>query len=114
MELIGLIALLSAVTTAEAFSVDRQQCKFGLWDDSFCRNWLILLPFPIDDYDCEIRSGNFEGDIMLTERQQETVISGRDPVVTEVDKWTNNVVPFVIEAGTLSKIIIQWTSVEYE
>lgn len=49
---------------------------------------------------------------MLTERQHETVISGRDPVVTEVDKWTNNLVPFVIEADTLSKIIIQWTLVE--
>ncbi|XP_019541263.3 zinc metalloproteinase nas-14-like [Aedes albopictus] len=80
MELIGLIALLSAVTTAVAFSVDRQQYN----------------------YDCETRSGNFEGDIMLTERQQETVISGRDPVVTEVDKWTNNLVPFVIEADSLT------------
>lgn len=41
---------------------------------------------------------------MLTERQEEIVISGRDPVVTDVDKWANNLVPYVIEAETLSTI----------
>ncbi|XP_021709384.1 zinc metalloproteinase nas-14 isoform X2 [Aedes aegypti] len=55
-----------------------------------------------DNYDCETRTGNYEGDIVLTERQEEIVISGRDPVVTDVDKWANNLVPYVIEAETLT------------
>ncbi|XP_019555342.3 zinc metalloproteinase nas-14 [Aedes albopictus] len=67
---------------------------------------LVLLVMPDHsqeyDYDCEIRTGNFEGDMILTERQQETIISGRNPVVTEVDKWANNQVPYVIEADTLT------------
>ncbi|XP_065090069.1 astacin-like metalloendopeptidase [Ochlerotatus camptorhynchus] len=40
----------------------------------------------------------------MTERQKETVISGRDPIVTEVDKWVNNLVPYVIDFEFLTLV----------
>ncbi|XP_058828694.1 zinc metalloproteinase nas-14-like [Topomyia yanbarensis] len=54
------------------------------------------------DYNCETRTGNYEGDLLLTERQVDTIKAGREPLITEVDKWINNLVPYVMDAEFLS------------
>ncbi|KAL9703159.1 hypothetical protein quinque_006677 [Culex quinquefasciatus] len=54
------------------------------------------------NYECETRTGNFEGDMLLQQRQLDTIRTGRQPVVTEVDRWINNVVPYVLDSEYLT------------
>ncbi|XP_058464465.1 seminal metalloprotease 1-like [Malaya genurostris] len=54
------------------------------------------------DFNSETRTGNYEGDLLLNERQMDTIKAGRDPLLTEVDKWINNLVPYVIDAEYLT------------
>lgn len=41
--------------------------------------------------------------MLLQQRQLDTIRTGRQPVVTEVDRWINNVVPYVLDSEYLSK-----------
>lgn len=41
--------------------------------------------------------------MLLHQRQLDTIRTGRQPVVTEVDRWINNVVPYVLDSEFLSK-----------
>ncbi|XP_055599592.1 seminal metalloprotease 1-like [Uranotaenia lowii] len=54
------------------------------------------------DYSAETRSGNYEGDLVLNQRQLDTAKSGRNPVVTPEEKWINNLVPYVVEENYFS------------
>lgn len=49
-------------------------------------------------------SGQFEGDIVLSPEQEES-ISSRTGLINERYRWTNNVVPFEIDATTFRNII---------
>ncbi|EDS37678.1 metalloproteinase [Culex quinquefasciatus] len=40
--------------------------------------------------------------MLLQQRQLDTIRTGRQPVVTEVDRWINNVVPYVLDSEYLT------------